>query len=69
MKTVRTNSGDWWDLLAFVHYGGRRGDEDLFHIILEANLAYVNLKQLSASIELNIPEPPPRTANPRIPWV
>jgi phage tail protein X len=68
MKTVRTNSGDFWDLTACIAYGRHPGDDHLMHVVLEANLAYANLKQLSANIELNIPEPPARTPNPRIPW-
>jgi phage tail protein X len=68
MKTVRTNQGDWWDLVAFQAYGRRRGDEHQMAYLIEANLTLSGFKELSANLTLNVPDPGPVAREPLVPW-
>jgi hypothetical protein len=68
MKTHNTSAGDEWDLVACIAYGQHPGDDLLMHHVLEANLDHLLIKILPANIRLTIPNVPPGTNPPLIPW-
>jgi phage tail protein X len=52
MRSYTTIQGDTWDIIAFKMYG----DENLMHVLIDANYIYNSLVIFSANIELNIPD-------------
>jgi phage tail protein X len=67
-RIYRTQSGDWWDLIALRVYGQRIGQEYLMHHLIEANYQYRYVWRFAAGVELVIPELPPRERKPIVPW-
>jgi hypothetical protein len=68
MRTKTTNAGTWWDLEACIAYGEHPGDDLLMDKLLEANLDFLTLKQLSADIVLNVPDVAAKRRVPLVPW-
>ena len=51
-ETYTTVQGDTWDVISYKVYG----DEHYVDILLQANIAYMNMTILPANIELSIPD-------------
>ena len=52
MATIKTISGDTWDILAKKHYG----DEKFMDVLIKANVAYRNVVIFPADVVLNAPD-------------
>lgn len=68
MKTYITQSGDWFDLVAFRVYGGKMGDEVYMSELLAANYDLRKTWRFPAGYVLNVPILPPREVQPLVPW-
>jgi phage tail protein X len=68
-RKYRTQSGEWWDLIALRVYGMKKGREHLMETLLAANPAHRFTWRFNAGVELIIPPMPEREiTKPLVPW-
>ncbi len=65
MKTISTQSGDTWDMIAFREYE----DEKLMTTLIDANPDYRETIFFSAGIGINVPEIEKTSGVPAPPWI